>query len=141
MVTIKVMVGGVGGVPRHTITWWWVMEGRSCRQGPQCLQKVLEQPLPLLSITEGGTVLQTISLCPPPGNLHQTPQQPINLLHQFGATKIMTPPTPLILRNEGKVVWRGTSDHLETARAFPLHSHASISHLINTVVVRSSDWT
>lgn len=87
----------------------------AARQGALSLSaKVLGEAPSLLSITEGAGQ----SSKPSPsahhlGSLHQTPQQPINLLHsQLGDAQIMTPPTPLILRNEGKVAWRGTSDHL-----------------------------
>lgn len=108
--------GGGAGAGTITVGWWvGAGVGRSCETGALSVSaKVLGAAPSLLSITEG--VGQSSKPSPSAhhlGNLHQTPQQPINLLHsQFGATQIVTPPTPLILRNEGKVVWRGTSDHL-----------------------------
>lgn len=84
--------GGGAGAGTITVGWWvGAGVGRSAvDRGPQCLCKgSRSSPLPLLSITEG--VGQSSKPSPSAhhlGNLHQTPQQPINsFTHSLGPPK------------------------------------------------------
>lgn len=107
-----------GGAGAGTITvgcWVGAGVGRSYEtRGPQSLCKGSRRsPFPSVHHRGCGQSSKPSPSAHHLGSLHQTPQQPINLLHsQLGDAQIMTPPTPLILRNEGKVTWRGTSGHL-----------------------------
>lgn len=108
--------GGGAGAGTITVGWWvGAGVGRSCETGALSLSaEFLGAATSLPSVTEGaGQPSKPSPSAHHLESLHQSPQQPVNLLHaHFWATQIMNPPTPLILRNEGKVAWRGTSDHL-----------------------------
>lgn len=90
--------GGGAGAGTITVGWWvGAGVGRSCETGAFSLSAEFLGAAPSLpSVTVGaGQPSKPSPSAHQLESLHQSPQQPVNLLHsQFGAAQIVTPPTP-----------------------------------------------